>query len=304
MRRVAEWLAASFWNSALAAAASIAIVPPLASAVVVFRTLVGGPRQGMATAVFAMSALVGIQALSASMSGTLDPAATETRRLVLLMPVLAVGCGLLLSTTRSLKLVVQLTVLAGAVLVGALIFMSVPLEVYFKSVLDSLETLGILDFPEPSETLSAASVLLAKRSLLALCAVSGVWIALMLSMVLGNALSGLLSRDFAAGEFRDLSYGRVIAGLLAVLCLAASFSVSAVWVAAAMFVLVTFAVAGLAFAHWFAARQGNPVWVWVAYIALLPGLNVVGGIVLAVLGYFDAWFDLRRRMAKPVGKDF
>lgn len=297
MHRVAEWLAASFWNSALAAAAGITVAAPLAGAVVVFRTLIAGPREGMAIAIVAMSGLLGVQAISSSLFGHVDPAMLETRRLVLIVPVLAVAAGIVIRATSSLKLVVQLSVLVGALIVGVLVVAELPLERYFSSVLASLETLGF-EQPKASGQITEADVAAVMRSFLAWVAVFGVWLGLLLSVVIGNGLAGLSRPEQEIERFRELSFGRVIAGLLALLCLVASVSASLAWVAMAVFVLTTFIVAGLALAHWFSARTGTAAWTWLAYLALvLPVVNVVGIFGLAVLGYCDAWFDFRKRLA-------
>jgi uncharacterized protein YybS (DUF2232 family) len=52
---------------------------------------------------------------------------------------------------------------------------------------------------------------------------------------------------------------------------------------------------GLAILHWLHAEQRLPVFVVIMTYALLPFLNVLLVISLAVVGYMDAWFDFRAR---------
>ena len=100
------------------------------------------------------------------------------------------------------------------------------------------------------------------------------------------------------GWFRDLSFGRVVASIMAVVSLLA-LVVDAAWLQNVAFVLfVVFWFQGLAIVHWLHAKGTLPVGAVAAVYILLPLLQVLLVTVLGVLGYMDAWFDFRRRMKK------
>ena len=92
-------------------------------------------------------------------------------------------------------------------------------------------------------------------------------------LVLGYLLYGHIpgeTRDF--GRFRDLNFGRVIAFLM----------------------FAVFWFQGLAIVHWLKGEGFLPVFALVAVYALLLVLNVLFVMALAVLGYIDTWFHVRR----------
>jgi uncharacterized protein YybS (DUF2232 family) len=96
------------------------------------------------------------------------------------------------------------------------------------------------------------------------------------------------------GRFCDLNLGRVLA-----LTMAAS-SVLAVltgweWLQNLAFVaFMMFWLQGLAIIHWLHAERGMPVLVVILAYTLLPFLNALLLMALAVVGYIDAWFEFRR----------
>jgi uncharacterized protein YybS (DUF2232 family) len=51
---------------------------------------------------------------------------------------------------------------------------------------------------------------------------------------------------------------------------------------------------GLAIIHWLHAERGMPVLLVILAYALLPFLNALLLMALAVVGYIDAWFEFRR----------
>ena len=99
------------------------------------------------------------------------------------------------------------------------------------------------------------------------------------------------------GLFRDLSFGRVIAVVMAICSIVALLS-GAIWLQNLAFVLfAVFWLQGLAIIHWLHGHKMLPAFaVVVVYVLLLP-LSAVVVIALSVLGYIDAWFRLRRKAA-------
>jgi len=99
------------------------------------------------------------------------------------------------------------------------------------------------------------------------------------------------------GQFRDLNFGRVLAIVMAVTSLAAMAS-SAVWIQNVSFLMFSvFWLQGLAIAHWLRAEGRIPGFALVLVYVLLPVLNFLVVVGLAVAGYADAWFAFRKRAA-------
>ena len=77
-----------------------------------------------------------------------------------------------------------------------------------------------------------------------------------------------------------------------------AFLSGAVWLQNVAFVLFAiFWLQGLAIVHWLHGRQLLPTFGVVAVYVLLPFLNVIMLMGLAVTGYIDAWFGFRRARA-------
>jgi hypothetical protein len=126
------------------------------------------------------------------------------------------------------------------------------------------------------------------------------WTYAVVLLLLGLGAYRLLPSAVAGpGDFSDLNLGRVLAIVLAVVAVAATFS-QALWlVNLAIVMLLVFWLQGLALLHWLRSKDKLPVWLLVmAYVAIM--MPVSAGIMifgLGVMGYIDAWFDLRRRLA-------
>jgi hypothetical protein len=97
------------------------------------------------------------------------------------------------------------------------------------------------------------------------------------------------------GRFCDLSFGRVIALMVAAVSLLA-FATGAAWLQSLAIVLLgVFWLQGLAIVHWMHVDGELPLFVVIAVYVLLPFLHVFLIMGLAVVGYTDAWFGFRRR---------
>jgi uncharacterized protein YybS (DUF2232 family) len=97
------------------------------------------------------------------------------------------------------------------------------------------------------------------------------------------------------GRFRDLNFGRVLALIMA-LCSVIALVAGAAWLQNIAFVMfAVFWLQGLAIVHWLHGAQILPGFaVAMVYVLVVP-LSAVVIVGLAVLGYIDAWFNLRRR---------
>jgi hypothetical protein len=97
------------------------------------------------------------------------------------------------------------------------------------------------------------------------------------------------------GRFCDLNFGRVLALIMALTAILAVVS-GAAWLQNVAFVaFAVFWLQGLAIVHWLHAEGRLPVLVLILVYALIPLLNAVFVMGLAVAGYIDAWYGFRRR---------
>ena len=122
-------------------------------------------------------------------------------------------------------------------------------------------------------------------------------------MVDGVTLHGLAvvqrmpGQEGQFGRFRDVSFGRVLAIVMAVVSVLAMVS-GAAWLQNIPFLLfAVFWIQGLAIAHWLRGEGRIPGFVLAMVYVLLPLLNIVMILGLAIAGYADAWFGYRKRLA-------
>ena len=122
------------------------------------------------------------------------------------------------------------------------------------------------------------------------------WSSFALSLAAGNALlASVRSSEF--GTFARLTFGRVLAGIVVVVCIAALVSDS-LWLQSFAFVaFAVFWIQGLAILHWLQQHRGLPRAVVIGTYVALPFLNLLLVMFLAVVGYFDAWFGFRQRLS-------
>lgn len=122
------------------------------------------------------------------------------------------------------------------------------------------------------------------------------WSMIVLVVLLGYALyQALPGNKGRFGRFCDLNFGRVLALVMALASVVAVLS-GAAWLQSLAFVaFAMFWVQGLAIVHWLHAEGRLPLVLLIAVYAMLPLLNALMVVALAVVGYMDAWFVLRKR---------
>lgn len=204
----------------------------------------------------------------------------------------------LLSWSKSLVLAVQMTViLALVVTVGMYLALPDPALLWTEVLAEVAAS-----FQEQGLELQARFILEQQRyaALMTGVVIAAGWTYSTVLMLIGLAAYRLLPPGTAGfGEFRDLNLGRVLAIVLAVAAVAATLS-QAIWlVNLAIVMLLVFWLQGLAILHWLRSSGRLPVWLLVlTYVAIM--LPVSAGIMifgLGVMGYIDAWFNVRRRLA-------
>lgn len=293
MQAVAAWLVSRPLNAvlALAATVSLAWLSFLSGVVMVLLVLHKGPQRALVDMLLAAALLtvVGLlvqSPLTAVVGGALS----------MWLPALLFGT--LLTTTRSLTLMVQLSVIITiAGMVGFYLIVPDPVS-FWRGVLDILiEIWRELGLREQANLLASDIDGLAGQ--MTMVVALALWVVHTTNGILGylfyKQLPGETS-DF--GQFRDLNLGRVIAINMA-LASAIAFASAAVWLQNIAFVLfLVFFLQGLAVVHWLHNKGQMPVFGVIAVYVLMPVLNIILLMGLATLGVIDTWFRLRRVRAK------
>jgi hypothetical protein len=320
---IAEWLTAparyamrgylpAVLTTLAAALLSLFLLPALylSGASVALVTLRRGPTAGLAVAAGSSLALGAMLLLA---YGT--PAQLAVYALALWLPVLALAVVLRSSVSLPYTLATAAAMAALAVL-GAHLLVDDVVGFWLGWLQSLVPALAPgADHPQ-GEALEALARMLAQ--VMTGMVASGVMLTAVLSLLLGRWWQARLYNPGGFGqEFRSLRLGRSIAGLaLAVLAAALLTHGEPARIALELLLVLSglFFLAGLALAHWLAARstRGNG-WLIALYgVLLVPVSGVLASLgalqtLLALLtqlaslglvtaGFADAWLDIRQRM--------
>jgi hypothetical protein len=284
---IAKWLVARPHNAVLGLVVTLMLPAPqlTSGAIMALLVLAKGTRFA---AIGAFVATVILAATNLILGGTLESV------LVLMagtwVPVMLLV--LLLVTMRSLTLTLQVSVIVA---VAAMLLFQIAVPdpaAFWQPYLDfmgaAIEEAGL----QLDTTLLTAEVM-------TVSAVLVFWMLYTAALLIGYSLyRGLPWETSDFGRFRDLNFGRVIALTMAVVSvLALVFGLT--WLSnVAFIVFVMFMMQGLAFVHWLHGEGILPGFAVVAVYLLMPFLQVLLIIVLAMIGYADAWIVFRRRFKK------
>jgi len=257
-------------------------------AVMTLVTLNGGLRMALLTGAIAGGVLVTVDLI------TQVPAAdTAMNAVTMWLPVALLAA--VVRTTRSLTLALQFSVILA--LVGTLAFhvaVGDP-EAFWLTVLAQVASVfSDAGLQEQADLLDAQRELIAPQ--MTALSVIAVWSLMATVLAVGYWIYQFLpGRKAAYGRFCDLNFGRVLATAMAVGSLAA-LVVDSAWIENFAFVaFVIFWLQGLAIMHWLHVNGPLPILALVVIYVMLPVLNALLLMGLAVLGYTDAWFDFRSR---------
>jgi hypothetical protein len=287
VQALAAWLVARPQNAVLGLAATLLLpLPQLTSGVImVLLVLAQGIRLAAIEAMAAAALLIVVSLLFGVSIASIVTLMAGTWIPVLLL-------ALLLRRTRSLALTMQITVIFAVVaMVGFYLVVTDPVA-FWQPYLTAMAEFARQNSLELNTELLNAEIMTVSATL-------AFWMLYVTGLLLGYGLAnGLPGQAGRYGWFRDLSFGRVIASIMAIASLLA-LVVDVDWVQNVAFVLfVVFWVQGLAIVHWVHAQQMLPLGAVVAIYVLLPFLQVLLITGLGILGYMDAWFEFRRRMKK------
>ena len=289
MRAVASWLVARPLNGILVlAATSSPYLGFLSAALLVLLVLREGTRVAALKAAAAglLLAVIGVVVST-------PPSVVIAVAVVYWLPALLMAT--LLAVTRSLTLTLQVSVLVAVV--GMLVFFGIvgdPLTFWEAELGAAAEIWRNLGAVELADSLTEGQAMLAAQ--MTMFIVTLLWTIYAATLVLGYKLFRQLPGETDRyGRFRDLNFGRVIALIMAV-CSVVALLTSAAWLQNIAFVMFAiFWLQGLAIVHWMHGKELLPGFaVAMVYVLMLP-LSAVIVVGLAVLGYIDAWFGLRRR---------
>jgi hypothetical protein len=289
MRAMAKWLVARPLNGVLVlAATSSPYLGFLSAALVVLLVLHDGIRVAAFKAVGAglLLAVIGV------VVGT-PPSVIMAVAIVYWLP--AALLATVLATTRSLTLTLQVSVLVAVL--GMLVFFGIvgdPVVFWEAELGAAAEIWRNMGAVELADSLTEGQAMLAAQ--MTMFIVTLLWTIYAVTLALGYKLFRQLPDETDRfGRFRDLNFGRVLALIMA-LCSVIALVTGAAWLQNIAFVMfAVFWLQGLAIMHWLHGAGILPGFaVAMVYVLMLP-LSAVVVIGLAVLGYIDAWFELRRR---------
>ena len=203
--------------------------------------------------------------------------------------------GMLLMYTRSLTLTLQLSVIIAVLAITAMfVVFDNPVDYWVEELTNIAAALN-----EAQQYAAAAWVEAQKpyAGQLTMGAVLVYWTLHIAAFVIGYKMYRQLPGERPEfGRFRDLNLGRVIALALAIMSIA-SMLTDSLWVTSVAVVLFgAFWTQGLAIVHWLYSQQMMPRVGFVAVYTMLLSfiLTAVTAMGLAIFGYLDAWFNLRR----------
>jgi len=208
----------------------------------------------------------------------------------------AVLLAVVLSSTRSLTLTMQVSALLAAIaILGCYAFIA-DLTAFWQPVMALM-----VDWANASALHEQAQLIEAEPALVAhfltVSLVVSSWTMYTLYLLFGyryaEAAPGETGRY---GRFCDLNFGRVIALMVAIVSLLA-FATGMAWMQSLAIVLcAVFWLQGLAVVHWMFVDGELPLFVVIMVYVLMPFLHVFLIMALAVVGYTDTWFRYRRRV--------
>jgi len=291
VQALAAWLVARPQNAVIGLAATLLLpILQIASGIIMVLLVL---KQGARLAVLEGAIAAALLAVIALAAGT--PTALIVGA-VLGIWVPAVLAAVILQTTRSMTLTLQVGALLAAAATVAYFVVVDDLVAYWQPTLDALVAWSRANgLAEQAALMEGQPEMSA--NMLTMATVAANWTMYVVFLSLGHwFFKGLPGETRNYGRFRDLNFGRVIALLTALLSLLA-FVIDAASLQGTAFVLfAVFWLQGLAVVHWMQADGHLPLFVVIVTYALLPVLHLFLVTALAVLGYTDAWFGFRRRV--------
>ena len=292
MQALAAWLVARPQNAVLALAATLLlpVLQILSGIIMVFLVLRQGVRPAVVTGIVA-GALLALIALFAG------PPVMQVVVSALTTWLPAVFLAAMLLITRSLTLTLQVSALVAAAAVLVFHVLVGDMMAFWQPAMEFMT-----DWARESNLHEQAQLIETEPAMVAhtltIVFVASSWTLSALYLLLGYRLTQALPGETASyGRFCDLNFGRVIALIMALTSLLA-FASGMAWLQSIAFVIfAVFWLQGLAVVHWLFVDGELPLFVVIMTYVLMPFLHVFLMLALALVGYTDAWFVYRRRVA-------
>lgn len=298
MRAIAEWVLARPWNAIALLAFTLALpgAPIVSGALMVFLTLALGLRQALLRALPAAAMVAALVVVLAQ-----APLPIVIEAIIVWLPVALLAT--VMRATRSLTLALQVSVIAAVILIaGFFAVLNDPIGFWLARIDETATAFRGMDLADLAVILEERRDMLAEQ--LTMVFVFMRWIVAVMVLLLGYALYQQLPEQRGRyGRFSDLNFGRVLAVAMAAASLL-TIVLDGIWIQNMAFIMfAVFSLQGVALVHWLHAQGTVPALVVIVMYALLPFLNTLLVMALAVLGYTDAWFNLRARAAAARNKE-
>ena len=290
MQPLAAWLVARPQNAvvALALTLSLPVLHVFSGIFMVLLVIRQGPRLAVVEGVIAGALLALVYLLSGMQ--VLEPVIAA---LTTWLP--AIALALILQSTRSLALTLQVSALVAAFAVLGFHIGVDDMTAFWQPVMAiMLEWAQANALHEQVQMMQANPAIVAHMLTIVLVISSWTMYAVYLLFGYRYALAGP-GETGPYGRFCDLSFGRVIALIVAVVAPLAWFTGMPWLQSLAIVLFAVFWLHGLAVVHWMFVDGELPLYVVIMVYVLLPFLHVFLIMALAVVGYTDAWFGYRRR---------
>lgn len=290
MQRIAFWLVQRPHHGVLGLAGVFILLPmPIFSGgVLTLLILQHGLQVALAQAGAAGAVLVLLQLVFGG-----PVAMTAAQVVINWLPVVATTW--LLATTRSLTLVLQVSVvIAMLVTLGFFVVLGDPTEYWNEWLAAAAEMFRAAGLQEFADVLRNRQAQIVEQ--MTMLFVLTHWLYYVLALLLGYAVYQTLpEREGRFGRIRDLNLGRFLGLIMAVASVLAVFT-GWKWLQNVAFVaFAAFWLQGMAVLHWWRHHKKLPTVLLMLAYALLPLMNMLHVIALAVLGYTDVWFGYRTR---------
>jgi len=289
MRPIASWLVARPRNAVLGLAATLLL--PFAQ--VLSGTLMALLVLQQGASLSAVQGLVAAVILAmVSLLVSAPVAQVLANAVIIWVPVILLAA--LMRNTRSLTLALQVAALVALVVTLAFyLVLGDPTAWWSEVLVDVAAAFRDMGLERHADALTAQRQVVAGQ-MTTLVVLTG-WTLYAMVVLLGYVVWRTLPDKGAVyGRFCDLNLGRVLALTMAVSSVLAVLTGSD-WLENLAFVaFMMFWLQGLAIIHWLHAERDMPVLVVILAYALLPFLNALLLMALAVVGYIDAWFEFRR----------
>lgn len=290
MQSVAVWLVARPQNAVIALALTIWLQYLSFTSAIVLVVLV--LQKGLQRALLDVAIAAAIVVLVGAIA-RIPLAAVMAGALAIWLP--AALFSALLVRTRSLTLVLQLSVLlAVAVLTGIFLVTGNPVDYWLAYLTQVVEEL------QKSQQFALAQWVETQKQYadqMTMVAVFANWLVHSAAFVFGYKMyRSLPGKGDEFGRFRDLNLGKVLAIATAIASVLGMLT-GGLWLQHVAFIgFGAFWLQGFGIVHWLYGQQMMPrmglVLVYTMLLSIiLSAITVIG---LAVFGYMDAWFRLRR----------